>query len=130
MDDPIINPISTGAPEEPALPPVDHIDGAVFPREFDACPHCGCTRRFSREAMKGDFPEEQLNKRPPVVGTFQFRYRTPKGDFQLSCLIDSCVRCGTIYTVARDKTKMQKGPSLVVPNGMPNRFARRHPSPN
>jgi hypothetical protein len=55
--------------------------------------------------MRGDLNEEQLKKAPPVLGMFRYEYQTPLYDIDLIVVYDSCVRCGTIYTIARDKKK-------------------------
>lgn len=93
-------------------------------REFDKCPTCGCPNRFGMEAMRGEFPEDRMKEKPPAMGAFQFNFETTLHRITLDVVVDSCCKCGTIYTIARSKRKT----SIV---GLPtlNRGQRRHPGP-
>ena len=86
--------------------------GPVAPRVFTECPVCHCPARFTVEAMKGDLHLETILGKEPALGSFEYVYETPTHKIKLLCVVDSCVRCGAIYTLARDKLK---GMPLVVP---------------
>ena len=94
--------------------------GPAAPREFDKCPVCGCPARFTVEAMKGDLQLESILGREPALFSFEYVYETPTHKITLICVGDSCLNCGAIYTLARDK---MKGIPLIVP-GKPGRDGR------
>lgn len=85
--------------------------GPAAPREFDSCPVCGCPARFTVDAMKGDLQIEDIFGKEPALYSFEYIYDTPLYPVRLVCVGDSCVRCGAIFTLARDKLKgIPKGP--------------------
>lgn len=88
--------------------------GPVFPRTYEKCPGCGCPARFTVEAMKGDLQIEDIFGQKPALGSFEYVYETPLHVIKLVVIVDSCVRCGMIYTLARDKMRgvprLDKGP--------------------
>lgn len=88
--------------------------GPAAPRTFDKCPVCGCPARFTVDAMKGDLQIEDIFGKSPALGSFEYRYDTPLYPVRLVCIVDSCVRCGVIYTLARDKIKGQPKISIVT----------------
>lgn len=79
--------------------------GSIEFQEFDKCPACGCPNRFAMEAMRGETAEENLNAKPPAMGMFRFDYDTALYRISLITVVDSCCKCGLIYTVAREKRK-------------------------
>lgn len=91
-------------------PPEDY--GPVAPRTYDKCPVCNCPARFTVEAMKGDLQLEDIFGKKPALGSFEYVYDTPLYPVRLVVVVDSCVRCGAVYTLARDKLK-------GIPRGMP-----------
>lgn len=88
--------------------------GKLALQTFDKCPVCKCPARFSLEAMRGDMPEDLIKKKPPALGAFQFNYDTPLFHIRLDVVVDSCCKCGMIYTVARSKIKK---PHVLTPRG-------------
>lgn len=79
--------------------------GPVFPRTYDKCPVCGCPARFTVEAMKGDLQLEDIFGKQPALFSLEYIYDTPLYRIKLVVIGDTCVRCGAIYTLARDKLK-------------------------
>jgi hypothetical protein len=108
---------SFGPPRGEKAPTYDENtpNGLVSPRDYDHCPVCGCKGRFTVESMRGDFSNKQLEERPPCLAQFQSTYFTPAGQITLICMVDSCVRCGTVYTVHREKRLLAKKPDIVIP---------------
>lgn len=92
--------------------------GAVYPREFDKCPVCGCKARFCFEAMRGDFSTKQLKEKNPALVGFEYIYETATDTVKLRCIVDSCVGCGAMITLARDKilTPLPKEPPSPPPH--------------
>ncbi len=79
--------------------------GAVYPRKFDKCPVCGCPLTFSAEALKEELTPEELKKLSPGLAMMRINYKTRTGVVSLIALVDSCCKCGVIYTIKRDKQK-------------------------
>lgn len=96
--------------EDAKHPPEDY--GPAAPRTYDKCPVCGCPARFTVEAMKGDLHLQDIFGKEPALFSFEYVYDTPLYSIKLVVIGDSCVRCGTLYTLARDKLK-------GTPKGMP-----------
>lgn len=104
-------------------PPEDY--GPAAPRTYDKCPVCGCPARFTVEAMKGDLHLQDIFGKEPALFSFEYVYDTPLYSIKLVVIGDSCVRCGTLYTLARDKLKgtpkgIPKGPGpggLIIGKG-------------
>lgn len=88
--------------------------GKLAFRVFDKCPGCGCPARFSVEGMRGEMPEELMKAKPPALGALEFKYDTALYRITLAVVVDSCCKCGMIYTIARSKTKM---PLVMIPKG-------------
>ncbi len=103
--------------QEREQPKQDEKDyGPVYPRTYDKCPVCGCPARFTMEAMKGDKPEDILKSKPPALGALEYKYSTPTHDVKLVVVYDTCVRCGALFTIARDKKKsLRLSPSKFGP---------------
>lgn len=77
----------------------------VLPKTFDKCPNCGCTERFSEEALKGDFPPEKMEKRPPMILSAELVTQPPARLYpvKLMAVMDVCIECGTVYAVDLEK---------------------------
>ncbi len=86
--------------------------GPVFPRTYDKCPGCHCPARFTVEAARPDFSVEDFKKQHPILAYFSHEYELPLHTVRLVVVVDSCQRCGLLYTVARDKVKKLKGISV------------------
>jgi len=84
----------------------------IAPREFKACPVCGCPASFTIEAMKGDMQIEDILGKKPALFSFEYLYDTPSFQVKLAAVGASCARCGVFYTLARDK---MKGVPLTLP---------------
>lgn len=84
----------------------------IAPREFPACPVCGCPTTFTIEAMKDDIHLQDLGGRAPALFSMEKIYDTPSYKVRLVAVGASCARCGVFYTIARDKIK---GIALAVP---------------
>jgi len=95
--------------------------GPLAWREFDKCPNCGCPARFTVEAMRGEMSEERLKDKPPAIGAMTFNYDTVLYHYRVDVVVDSCCKCGTIYAIARSKSKK---PQVTMPTGgdMKGRF--------
>lgn len=85
----------------------------IAPRTFDACPVCGCPARFVIEAMKGDLHLQDIFGRQPALFADEYVYDTPTQIIRLISVGASCVRCGALYTIARDKLA---GVPIALPN--------------
>lgn len=92
--------------EKGQQPPVDY--GPVYPRTFDKCPVCGCPARFTVEALKDDLTPEKLKGSLPMLTSLEYKTETATHFIHLLTLFDSCVGCGAMYTIARDKIKKLK----------------------
>ena len=111
------------AKEAAKQPPEDY--GPAAPRVFTECPVCKCPARFTVEAMKGDLHLQDIFGKEPALFSFEYVYDTPLYSIKLVVIGDSCVRCGTLYTLARDKLKgtpkgIPKGPGpggLIIGRG-------------
>ncbi len=79
--------------------------GPMAKRIFDKCPGCGCPSRYAVEALRGEIPDEVIQNKPPAIGSFEFVYDTEVWRIKLTVIVDSCCKCGTLYTVARNKSK-------------------------
>lgn len=88
--------------------------GPLAYREFDKCPGCGCPNRYSVEALRKEMSEEKIKAKPLAIGSFEFIYDTPLYRIRIAVVVDSCCRCGMIYTVARSKSKT---PLVLTPKG-------------
>jgi len=95
--------------------------GPAAPRVFTECPVCHCPARFTVEAMKGDLHLEDILGKEPALGSFEYLYDTPLYPIKLIAVVDSCQRCGAIYTLARDKLK---GVPFSLPKNPPGGLIR------
>lgn len=124
-------------------------DELKFPMKFDKCPVCGSTKRIAEtlrdeEAAKGKVPKDCLMVVLQAV--------TPITEMKtimlglsivplLTCQIDICADCGTLYSIAVHKQDIPTGelqkmmgiapqPRPIPPLGPQifNRQQRRHPS--
>lgn len=113
--------------ETPKKEPVSCEYGVVYPREFDKCPVCGCPARFSKEAMKGDLADK--DRKRVALGNIEFICDLDHQRIRLDVVVDSCVQCGVIYTLGRDRTVIPRSALQVARNIPPMpRYIRRHPN--
>ena len=95
---------------------VDKPEPLVLPKKFAVCPHCGSSRRFCEEALKGDLSAEEMAEGMPILQSAELMVQ-PKGalfPIRLLAVMDACADCGTVYAVELMKFRGQ--PNLVQGN--------------
>ena len=113
-------------PEEPG-PPGEVISseyGVVCPRVFETCPACVCPARFCSEALKGDLSNK--DRKDVALAHIEFTCNRPDYLVILGAEVDSCVKCGVLYTVSRKKTVIPRS-KLEVARQIPPKIILRWP---
>jgi hypothetical protein len=89
--------------QKPVPEPVPEDYGKLYPRTFEECPVCHTKARFAAECFKENFTAEELAKHEPYLHVVRATYDKGIYQYQVINLVDTCAKCGVMYTVARDK---------------------------
>lgn len=80
--------------------------GKLYPRNFRECPVCRCPAVFSEKCEAEEFTPEEIKKRAPYLQAIKHEYNHGLYHYVVITIMDTCVNCGVMYTLARDKKKI------------------------